>query len=127
MTKRPVKNIGASVNARLLALSRERKEDFQLVLTRFALERLLYRLFESDHRGEFVLKGAMVFALWGGEPHRATHDLDLLGFGDDSIPRLGGCSASCVRFASSTTAWSSVPRACGECGFARTRNTAACE
>ncbi|HEY3444852.1 MAG TPA: nucleotidyl transferase AbiEii/AbiGii toxin family protein [Myxococcales bacterium] len=88
MTKKPLKNIAASVQARLLALSRERGEDFQLLLTRYALERLLYRLAESPHSGGFVLKGAMLFALWTGQPHRATRDLDLLGFGDVTIPSL---------------------------------------
>ena len=70
MTK-PPRNIGASARARLLALARERGEDFQLVLTRYAGERLLYRLASSPHAGSFVLKGAALFALWTGAPHRA--------------------------------------------------------
>ncbi|MEZ4224724.1 MAG: hypothetical protein R3B13_27480 [Polyangiaceae bacterium] len=57
MTKSP-KDIGASVRARLLRLARERGEDFQLVLTRYANERLLYRLASSEHASRFVLKGA---------------------------------------------------------------------
>lgn len=69
-------------------LSRERGEDFQLVLTRYGLERLLYRLAKSPHAKEFVLKGAMLFQLWTGEPHRSTRDLDLLGMGDPSAGRL---------------------------------------
>lgn len=69
-------------------LSRERGEDFQLVLTRYGLERLLYRLAKSPHAKEFVLKGAMLFQLWTGEPHRSTRDLDLLGMGDPSADRL---------------------------------------
>ena len=81
MTKSP-KDIGASVRARLLHLARERGEDFQLVLTRYANERLLFRLASSRHAQRFVLKGAALFALWTGKPHRATRDLDLLGFGE---------------------------------------------
>lgn len=81
MTKRP-KDIGASVRARLLRLAHERGEDFQLVLTRYANERLLYRLASSRHASRFVLKGAALFTLWTGKAHRATRDLDLLGFGD---------------------------------------------
>lgn len=82
MTPRNVpKNVAASVQARLLNLARERGEDFQLVLTRYALERLLYRLSRSPHREEFVLKGAMLFQVWSDEPHRPTRDLDLLGRG----------------------------------------------
>lgn len=36
MTKSPPKDLGASVRARLSTLARERGEDFQLVLTRYA-------------------------------------------------------------------------------------------
>jgi hypothetical protein len=53
-----------------------------LVLTRFALERLLFRLSQSPHAGRFVLKGAMLMMSWFDDPHRGTRDLDLLGFGD---------------------------------------------
>ena len=75
-------DMGASVRTRLLRLARERGEDFQLVLTRYANERLLFRLATSRHGSLFVLKGAALFTLWTGKPHRATRDLDLLGFGD---------------------------------------------
>ena len=54
----------------------------ELLLTRYALERLLHRLSLSPHRERFVLKGAMLLATWFDEPHRATRDVDLLGFGD---------------------------------------------
>jgi predicted nucleotidyltransferase component of viral defense system len=87
MTKEP-KDVGASVRARLLGLARERKEDFQLVLTRYANERLLFRLAQSPHASRFVLKGAALFTVWTGEPHRATRDIDLLGFGDPSEEAL---------------------------------------
>ena len=76
------RNVGASVVARLRGIARERKEDFQFVLLRHANERLLYRLAMSSHRPRFVLKGATLFALWSGHPHRATRDIDLLGYGD---------------------------------------------
>jgi predicted nucleotidyltransferase component of viral defense system len=82
------KDIGASVRARLLRLARERGEDFQLVLTRYANERFLYRLATSDHASKFVLKGAALFTLWTGEPHRATRDVDFLGFGDPSVEQI---------------------------------------
>ena len=69
-------------------LARAQNEDFQLVLTRYALERLLYRLSQSEHRDVFVLKGAMLFRLWSNQPHRPTRDLDLLGHGENAIPRF---------------------------------------
>lgn len=52
------------------------------MLTRFALERLLYRLSQSAHAERFVLKGAMLMMSWFDDPYRGTRDLDLLGFGD---------------------------------------------
>jgi predicted nucleotidyltransferase component of viral defense system len=69
-------------------VARKQNEDFQLVLTRYALERLLYRLSQSEHRDVFTLKGAMLFQLWGNQPHRPTRDLDLMARGDSSIPRF---------------------------------------
>lgn len=85
---RALTNLTASINQRLLNLARQRREEFQSVLTRYALERLLYRLGASPYSDQFILKGALVFSLWQGDPHRATHDLDLLGFGPNDIERL---------------------------------------
>lgn len=79
---------GRSVRARLLARARRDGEDFQRLLVRFAIERLLYRLSVSEHADDFVLKGATLFALWLGRPHRATRDLDLLGRGSPDVDRL---------------------------------------
>jgi hypothetical protein len=81
MTKRPLANVAASVHDRLLKRSRESGEDFQFLLQRYTTERFLYRLGESVHRNEFVLKGAMLFALWGGSVYRPTRDLDFTGYG----------------------------------------------
>jgi len=88
VTKQKPRNLAASVRQRLMNVARAQKEDFQLILTRYALERLLYRLSQSEHRDVFVLKGAMLFQLWGDQPHRPTRDLDLLGRGENSIPRF---------------------------------------
>jgi predicted nucleotidyltransferase component of viral defense system len=79
-----IKNVGASVRARLLNLSRTNGQSFDLVLTRFALERLLFRLSQSRYADRFVLKGAMLLMSWFEDPYRGTRDLDLLGFGDPS-------------------------------------------
>lgn len=77
-------NSPASVRARLLNVSKQTGEDFQAILTRYAIERFLYRLGVSDQRNTFVLKGAMLFVAWQGNLHRPTKDLDLLGFGTAS-------------------------------------------
>jgi predicted nucleotidyltransferase component of viral defense system len=78
------RDIGASVRARLLNRARERGQVLDLLLTRYALERLLYRLSISKYRNRFVLKGALLLTTWFDDPHRPTRDLDLLGFGDSS-------------------------------------------
>lgn len=80
--RKPPQDPAASVHARLLAGAQGRKEDFNLTLKRYAAERFLYRLGASRHRERFVLKGAMLFALWGGSLYRATRDLDLTGYGE---------------------------------------------
>jgi predicted nucleotidyltransferase component of viral defense system len=80
--KKPIQNMGASVRSRLLNLAKERKQPFELLLTRYVLERLLYRLSTTNHRDRFVLKGAMLMTTWVEDPFRPTRDLDLLGTGD---------------------------------------------
>jgi len=82
------KNIAASVRARLLNYSRETRQDFNQVLTRFAIERFLYRLSVSVYTDQFFLKGALLFDLWFDIPHRATRDADLLGFGSADRSRI---------------------------------------
>jgi predicted nucleotidyltransferase component of viral defense system len=77
-----------SIRARLLNRARAEGVEFQQMLTRFALERLLYRLSISDHRNQFLLKGALLFNLWYSDIHRPTRDVDFLGFGPDDLPRI---------------------------------------
>ncbi len=79
------RNMAASVQARLLQLSRNSKLSLQDLLERYCTERLLYRLSRSHHQSRFVLKGAMLLIVWGeGSSERVTRDADLLGFGDNS-------------------------------------------
>ena len=75
-------NVAASVRQRLLNLAREQGEDFQQILVRYALERLLYRLAQSPHSEHLVLKGALLFRLWFDMTQRPTRDADFLGFGN---------------------------------------------
>lgn len=78
-------NLAASVRARLLNVAKAQGVDFNQVLVRFALERILYRLTQSEHAERFLLKGALLFTLWYDMPHRATRDADLLGFGPSDL------------------------------------------
>ena len=79
------RNIAASVRGRLLTRARETRQDFSLVLTRYAIERLLYRIGVSRYADHFLLKGALLFDLWFDVPHRPTRDIDLLGFGSAEL------------------------------------------
>jgi hypothetical protein len=69
----------------LLNRARQEQETFDAVLNRFGRERLLYRIGISEYRSQFLLKGAMLFALWYDMPHRPTRDMDLLGFGPGEL------------------------------------------
>ena len=79
------RNLAASIRTRLKQRADARKQDFNLILTHYGLERLLYRLSISPLAGNYLLKGALLFSLWYDQPHRPTRDADLLGFGPDDI------------------------------------------
>lgn len=96
MAKAP-KNIAASVRARLFNLARQTGQPFDVLLTRFVHERLLYRLSCSSHADRFVLKGAMLLTTWFSETARGTRDLDLLGFGDAGEQRILGVFREVLR------------------------------
>lgn len=81
-------NTSASILARLLQLAKQRGDDYNLLLNRFAMERLLARLSGSPHADRFLLKGALLFSLWYDAPHRPTRDVDMLGFGPDDEVNL---------------------------------------
>ena len=81
-------NLSASILARLLTLAKQRGDDYNLLLNRYGMERLLARVSTSPHADRFLLKGALLFALWYDTPHRPTRDADLLGFGRDDEANL---------------------------------------
>lgn len=83
-------DLAASIHARLLNRAKARGEDFNLILTRYALERFLYRLSLMPAREAYWLKGAMLFDLWFDVPHRPTRDADFFGFGPMDIEALAG-------------------------------------
>lgn len=87
MAKQPV-NLAKSVKDRLLNLARTEGKVFDVVLVRFALERLLYRLSLSAHRDRFVLKGGMLVTVWLDDDNRVTRDADFLGHGDADADQL---------------------------------------
>ena len=82
------RNLPVSVRQRLRNLRDKTGEDYQLLLITYAVERLLYRLSQSEYADRFVLKGAMLFVALTGKPHRTTRDLDLLGYGNASAEHI---------------------------------------
>ena len=70
------------------AIEARHLEDCRRSGGRYGLERVLYRLSMSRYAAQFILKGAALFQLWTGQPHRSTLDLDLLGYGTPSPERL---------------------------------------
>lgn len=74
--------LARSLQVRLARHAKEIGVDPNLVLTRYAVERFLYRLSRSPHADRFVLKGALLLMVWLGEALRPTRDADLLGYGD---------------------------------------------
>lgn len=94
------RNLAASIRARLKNVADARKQDYNLVLTHYGLERLLYRLSISEHAPNFLLKGALLFSLWYDIPQRPTRDADLLGFGPDDIDSVIAVFRDICRIAS---------------------------
>lgn len=76
---KPLKNVAASVQQRLLNLARASGRPFNELAQYYALERWLYRLARSEHRDRFVLKGALMLLVWELPVTRPTRDIDLLG------------------------------------------------
>lgn len=87
MARSPV-NQAASIRQRLLNLAREEGRVYEVVLVRYALERLLYRLSISDQHDRFILKGGMLITLWIAGGARETRDVDFLGYGAPDHERL---------------------------------------
>jgi len=88
LTKPALKNLPASVRQKLANLARERNVDFGLILVKYGLERILFRLSRSRHRDDFILKGALLFELWTEQRYRPTRDADFLARGDNAPERF---------------------------------------
>lgn len=88
MSRENKTNLAASVKARLLNRARQTGTVFSELLQRYAMERFLYRLSRSEYAGQFVLKGALLFAVWSDYSRRTTLDIDLLGFVENSLNSL---------------------------------------
>lgn len=112
MTTRPVKDQAASIRARLLIHAKEHRNDYNRILTRYAIERLLFRLSKTNAAKSYVLKGAMLFVTWPEHVFRPTGDLATCSARVTQIPKPSSSySRQSVRSTCLTTASISIPRA----------------
>jgi len=88
MTQHNKKNVAHSIFQRLLNRAKINREDFNLLLSRYGMERFLYRLSISPHNDRFILKGASLFLVWTGQNYRVTRDADFLGLGNPDLEIL---------------------------------------
>jgi len=83
----PINN-AASIHQRILNKAGAEHRPFNELLQYYAIERFLYRLGESPHCKQFVLKGALVFLAWQAPLTRPTRDMDFLGYTNNSVENL---------------------------------------
>ena len=95
MTKK-VKNVAASVHARLLQKAKAEGRSFNELLPYYGMERFLYRLAHTRHAERFVLKGALALEALRGHSTRATKDIDLLGRTSASVAELVSVVRECI-------------------------------
>jgi len=88
MTSGNIRNAAASVHQRLLNKAKESSRPFNELLQHFAIERFIYRLSISPHADRFILKGALMFSVWGGPVSRTTKDMDFLGRIDNDLETI---------------------------------------
>jgi predicted nucleotidyltransferase component of viral defense system len=94
------KNLAASVKQRLLNMARDQNRAFDILLVRFALERLLFRLSLSAYRDNYILKGGMLVTQWLDHGNRETRDMDFLGFGEADAEAIKAIFAEIMTIAS---------------------------
>jgi len=88
VSKPEIKNLPASIQDRLLKQARHSGRPFNELLQYYAIERFLYRLSQSKYVDQFILKGALLFRVWGLPALRPTRDIDLLGYTSNEVENL---------------------------------------
>ena len=73
-----IKNKGKSIRDRLLILSKKASYVYNLLLTRYVQERMLYRLSQSKYKDQFLLKGGALLYAHNRFKSRPTIDIDFL-------------------------------------------------
>lgn len=86
--KRNIKNIPASVRARLKNKAEETNRPFSEILQYYGMERFLYRFSQSQYADKFILKGALMFTVWQVPERRTTLDIDFSARFDKQIASI---------------------------------------
>ena len=94
------KNRAASVKQRLLNMARAQGRGFDILLVRYTLERLLFRLSQSAYRDSYILKGGMLVTQWLDHDNRETRDADFLSFGESDAETIKTAFAEIMAIAS---------------------------
>jgi hypothetical protein len=87
--KKEIKNLPVSIHNRIKNIAFKNNRPFQEYLFYYAIERFLYRMYKSQYREDFVLKGGLMFMAWGIPLRRSTKDIDVQGYGENSIENYG--------------------------------------
>jgi len=85
MTSGKLKNLAKSVRARLLNIARQTDKPFEELLVLYGLERFLFRLSQSVHKDNFILKGGLLLIGMGVPQARPTRDIDFLKIKGSSL------------------------------------------
>jgi predicted nucleotidyltransferase component of viral defense system len=86
--KNDIKNLQASIKGRLQNKAKEAGRSFSEVLQYYGMERFLYRFSRSKYADKFILKGALMFAVWQISERRTTLDIDFLAHHDNLIAAI---------------------------------------
>ena len=86
--KKDIKNIPASIRAKLQNKAKENNRPFSEILQYYGMERFLYRFSRSRYVDRFVLKGALLFTVWQIPERRATLDIDFLAHFDNQVTSI---------------------------------------
>ncbi|MDD5687751.1 MAG: nucleotidyl transferase AbiEii/AbiGii toxin family protein [Elusimicrobia bacterium] len=86
--KENVKNIEASIRARLQSKAKETNRPFSEILQYYGMERFLYRFSCSKYTNKFILKGALMFTVWQIPERRTTLDIDFLARFDNQVSHI---------------------------------------
>ena len=86
--KKEIKNIEASIKAKLQNKAKEGNRSYAEVLRYYGMERFLYRFSQSKYADKFILKGALLFTAWNIPERRTTLDIDFLARFDNEVTAI---------------------------------------